>query len=169
MDDYPDLNADGAWTRLVKAEREAAQLRAEILNRFDRTELIGAALRSPSNWDQSSAIEYLRRFPDEVSAHLEAIFRLACTQRWASRALEPLRAAAARKPVIMDEFRAIAASAITDAQTDLDYQEISNLLTNINADDLLETLRLQALASADPDVHGFGRYLSGQDHAWPHG
>lgn len=151
-----------AWTRLVDAEREAARLRAEILNRPDRSQVVAAGLRSRSTWDQSVAIDFLRRFPEEVPVHLAQLFQMARSHSWAGRALEPVVAAAARYATIMDDFRAIAAAAIPGAESELDYTEIANLLNNISAMDLLAELTQQALASDDPAVQQVGMGLKGE-------
>lgn len=150
------------WTRLVDLERQAARLRAEILDGPDRSQIIAAALRSRSAWDQSVAMDLLRRFPDDVPMHLPQLFQMARTQSWAGRALEPVKAAAARNPAVMDDFRAIAAEAIPASESDLDYHEIANVLLNIDAMDLLAVLTEQALASDDPAVQQIGMGLRGE-------
>lgn len=149
------------WARLVGLERQAARLRAEILDAPDRSRVIAAALRSPSAWDQSVAMDLLRRFPDDVPVHLPQLFQMARSQSWAGRALEPLKAAAARNPAVMDDFRAIAAEAIPGAESEPDYHEIANVLLNIDAMDLLAELTEQALASDDPAVQQMGMGLRG--------
>ena len=153
-----DLDQHRAWSCLVEAEREVARCRADIYRSPERTELLRAALTG-SIGDQSTALAFLREFPDDVPALLPLLYHLSLSPRWLVSALQAIRSAAAKDASVTNALREIIQTEMLEAAEEDEYRAVVNVLVRIDATDLLIKLGTQALGSDDPAVRQVGAEL----------
>jgi hypothetical protein len=141
---------DPLWRALAAAEQEVARHRAEFNRLEDRTRILSSALATTSKLDRSAAIRFLRSRSEDVSQVLYELVDLCLSIGWLVSAKEPIRAARSASLLVkLDEVVARILEENTAAQ---DYTNIADMLTYVEAWEILAKLLDKARTSDDPEV-----------------
>ncbi|MFD5931737.1 hypothetical protein [Streptomyces sp. NPDC060333] len=150
------------WRALVEAEQEVARCRAELNRLSSRVESLRKAMSSRSAWDRSTALEFLRLFPEDVPELLDLLADLSLSPGWAQPAREAIRAAS--REIAPYRFVEIVARYLSDGEAE-DYVMLANMLTHVEAWEALGALIKRALESGDLEIkevaHDFTESYSG--------
>ncbi len=140
---------DGQWRALIAAEQAVIRLRAEFNHADGRSEIISQALASPSKWDRGAAIRFLRYFPDDVHLVLDQLVDLCLSIGWLVFAKEPIRAA--RSPSLLAKLEEVVSRTLDGADPQ-DYTNIADMLTFVEAWEILAKVLHRARGSEDPEI-----------------
>lgn len=137
------------WRSLVAAEQEVARCRAEVNRLSSRVELLTKAMSSSSAWDRSTALEFLRLFPEDVPKLLELLVDLSLSLGWAQPVWEVIRAA--RNEITPSRFTEIVIGCLSDGEVE-DYVRLANMLARAEAWEALRAVIERAFESNDPEI-----------------
>jgi hypothetical protein len=135
------------WVAVVTAERELARCRGEFYQHArSRPQVLGAALRG-QNWEVAAALHFLSMLPADSLELLPQMVQLALSDRWALYARRAIDRAPRDRlhPALNDIILPRLSSADED-----EYRRFAELLSHVEAWDLLPQLTQRALASDDP-------------------
>lgn len=141
------------WASLVAVERDAARLRAEVNQSSARTEVLARGIASPSAWERSTALNFLRLFPEDVPRLLEPVIGLCLSAAWVDSAREVIRAA--RSDLDESHLGEVLLSELS-AGDPLDYRMFADLLVELACWSALGVVIQQASQSADEEVRAIG-------------
>ncbi|WP_157876627.1 hypothetical protein [Streptomyces graminilatus] len=146
-------SADEKWESLVAVEMEAARIRAEINRLPMRNELIERGIESPSPWERSTALTFLRLLPGDVPGLLELLVDLCLSAGWAQSAKEALWSARCdiEVPVLSD----VVLRELSDGDAE-DYLMLADMLAYIEAWPTLGEVISQAGRSRDAEIREVG-------------
>lgn len=142
-----------SWADIVAAEQHLARCSADFYQDADSRAGVLVAALAGSNWDRQAALNFLRRFPEDVPALLELLVEHALSHRWASLARSAIRSGrrdsvAARLPDVIDRYSA-------GAEGD-DYRRLAELCAEVEHWDILGRLVRQTMASDDVEIREVG-------------
>lgn len=150
MESHEGASSGPLWRSLVDAERAVRARRAEVhgLGPAARTEVLSNALASESNWDRTSALVFLRSFPEDVPVLLPAILDLAISTRWAPYAREAI--AAAPRGEVIHALRSEIPPRLPRSDADA-YRRLAEVLVAVAAWDTLADLIRSASTRQNED------------------
>jgi hypothetical protein len=142
------------WHALVAAEQEVARCRAEINESPSRTELLIQAILDGSVWDRSTAMTFLRLFPDDVPTLLGILVDSSLSLAWAEPVREVIRAA--RDEIDPTKLAKVVASQLRGGNAE-DYLRIADMLASLEAWESLSEVVRMARASVNPEIREVAR------------
>jgi hypothetical protein len=148
---------DDVWSSLVSAERNVAELRAEINSSANKATVLEASLAVEAGvWEQRAALGFLHSFASEIPNHVPRLFQLALGERWGGEARELL--ARGRRPrIVLAVVQCVMESVpLTEAE---DYLHVAALLSRLEVGDTLRLIAADAARSDDPEVREAGEFI----------
>ncbi|WP_345040185.1 hypothetical protein [Streptomyces sannanensis] len=150
------------WRALVAAEQEVARCRAEVNQLPSRVELLTKAMSGSSAWDRSTALTFLRLFPEDVPELLELLVGLSLSIGWAQPAGEAIRAA--RREIDPSRLAEMVVGHLPDGDAE-DYLRLADMLAHVEAWETLGVVIQRALESSDLEIqevaHDFNESYGG--------
>jgi hypothetical protein len=149
----PEQDGRRTWEALVAAEKQVVKCRAEFnAAAASRLEILTAAL-SGTNWERSTALEFLCTFPGDVPELLDRLVGLATSHRWAPFARRAISSGS--RSLLIPKLRTAIGARLASADGD-EYRRLAELLAEMQAWDELQSLVRSALASRDADIREVG-------------
>ncbi|MEV6675195.1 hypothetical protein [Streptomyces sp. NPDC051162] len=139
----------GKWHALVSAEKEVARCRAEVNELPSRAEILAEAMSGRSVWGRSTAMTFLRHFPEDVPRFLELLVDLSLSIGWAQQAWEAILPA--RREIDLSRFTEIVLRHLSDGDAE-DYLRLADMLTHVEAWEILGVVIERARESDDPEI-----------------
>ncbi|MEU3280678.1 hypothetical protein [Streptomyces antibioticus] len=144
----------GEWRALVAAEREVARCRAEVNQLPSRVELLAMAMSGSSAWDRSTALTFLRLFPEDVPKVLELLVDLSLSIGWAQPAIEAIRVA--RREIDHSQLAEMVLGRLSGGDSE-DYLRLSDMLARVEEWETLGVVIQKAIESNDLEIQEVGR------------